>query len=79
LEIIGPDNPDRDLVEKRRDCTDVGIPEYWIVNPFTETIAVLRLEAGGYVEHGVFARGERATSMILPGFAVEVGAVFDAE
>jgi Uma2 family endonuclease len=79
LEIIGLDNPDRDLVAKRRDCTDVGIPEYWIVNPFTETIAVLRLEAGGYVEHGVFARGERATSMILPGFAVEVGAVFDAE
>ena len=79
LEIISPDNPDRDLVEKRRDYAEAGIPEYWIVNPFDETIAVLRLEAGRYVEHGLFGRGLRATAVILPGFAVDVDTVFDAE
>lgn len=31
-----------------------------------------------YVEHGVFRRGETATSALLDGFAVSVAEVFDA-
>lgn len=79
LEIISADNPAHDLVEKRQDYAEAGIPEYWIVNPFDETIIVLRLDAGSYVEHGRFGRGERATSVIAAGFAVDVNAVFAAE
>ena len=51
--------------------------EYWIVNPLDETIAVLVLRDGAYVEHGVFARGQQATSMLIPGFSVAVSQVFD--
>ncbi|HEX5505409.1 MAG TPA: Uma2 family endonuclease, partial [Thermomicrobiales bacterium] len=79
VEMVSPDRPERDLVQKRRDYAEGGIPEYWIVDPQRETIAVLRLEDGAYVEHGVFGRGARATSALLPGFAVDVGAVFDAD
>jgi Uma2 family endonuclease len=79
VEVVSPDDPARDLVQKRRDYATVGIPEYWIVNPLDATIAVLRLREGAYVEHGVFRRGDRATSVVLPGFAVDVSAVFDAE
>jgi Uma2 family endonuclease len=78
-EVVSADNPERDLIEKRREYAEAGIPEYWIANPLDETIAVLRLQEGVYVEHGVFARGERATSTLLPGFGVEVDAVFDAK
>jgi Uma2 family endonuclease len=79
VEIVSPDDPDRDLVEKRRDYAEANIPEYWIVDPRSETIVVLRLRDGAYVEHGVFGRGDRATSTLLTGFAVDVSAVFDAE
>jgi Uma2 family endonuclease len=79
LEIVSPDDPARDLVEKRRDYAEAGIPEYWIVNPLDETIAVLLLDGGEYREHGVFARGSRATSATLAGFSVAVDAIFDAE
>ena len=79
VEIVSPDRPERDLVQKRRDYAEGGVPEYWLVDPRRETIAVLRLEDGGYVEHGVFGRGARATSALLPGFAVDVSAVFDAD
>ena len=79
LEIVSPDNPERDLVEKRRDYAAAGIPEYWIVDPRVATITVLRLDDGAYVEHGVFGRGARATSALLEGFAVAVDAVFDAD
>ena len=77
-EVVSPDDPDRDLVEKRADYAAAGIPEYWIADPRGESITVLTLQAGAYVEHGVFARGEAAVSPLLPGFIADVGAVFDA-
>jgi Uma2 family endonuclease len=79
LEVVSPDKPERDLVEKRGDYAEAGVPEYWIANPQTETILVLWLEGDSYVEHGVFGRGSTATSVLLPGLAVDVDAVFDAD
>ena len=79
LEVVSKDKPERDLVDKRGDYAEAGVSEYWIVNPFTETITVLRLEGNAYVEHGIFGRGVKATSAFLEGFAVDVNAVLDAE
>lgn len=78
LEIVSADKPGRDLVEKRDEYAAAGIPEYWIINPLTETISVLVLRDGAYVEHDPFARGARATSALFPGIAVDVAEVFDA-
>lgn len=78
VEIVSPDNPKRDLVDKRRDYAEAGIPEYWIVDPRNETVTVLALQGAAYVEHGVFARGARADSVLLDGLTVDVAAVFDA-
>ena len=55
-----------------------GFPEYWIVDPRTETLTVLALRGAAYVEHGAFPRGSRAASAALDGLTVDVGAVFDA-
>ncbi len=77
-EVVSPDNPDRDLVEKRVDYAEAGIPEYWIADPRDETIRVLTLQGAAYVEHGVYGRGSMAMSPLLAGFAAEVSAVFDA-
>ena len=77
-EVVSPDDPDRDLVEKRADYAEAGIPEYWIVDPRDETIAVFTLEGEAYVEHGAYQRGSKATSPLLDGFAADVSAVFDA-
>ena len=78
VEVVSPDDPDRDLVEKRADYVEGGIPEYWIADPRDETITVLVLAGDVYVEHGVFGRGGTATSPLLEGFAADVSAVFDA-
>ena len=77
-EVVSPDNPDRDLVDKRMDYAEAGIPEYWIADPRDETIRVLTLHDTGYTEHGVYRRGDTAASPLLAGFAAEVSAVFDA-
>ena len=78
VEVVSPDDPQRDLVRKRREYARAGIPEYWIVNPASEQILVLRLGGATYVEHGVFRRDMQATSALLDGFAVPVAAVLDA-
>ena len=76
--MVSPDDPDRDLVEKRADYAEAGIPEYWIVDPRDETITVLALEGGTYRDLGVFGSGDTARSRVLDGFAADVRSVFDA-
>jgi Uma2 family endonuclease len=57
--------------------TAAAIPEYWIVNPLQNTITVLVLDGAAYNEHGVFHRGEQATSKLLAGFNIAVDEVLD--
>ena len=79
-EVVSPDDPSRDLVVKRADYAEATVPEYWIVDPRVETVTVLTLAGSVYREHGVFARGDTATSALLDGVAVDVTALFeDAE
>lgn len=78
LEVVCPDNPSRDKKRKRKEYTESGIPEYWIVNPLDETMTDLQLDGTQYAEHGVFKRGDSATSALLEGFRVRIDAVFDA-
>jgi Uma2 family endonuclease len=78
LEVVSEQKPARDLIEKRGDYAEGRVPEYWIVNPQTETVKVLRLRDDVYEEAGVYGRGEAAASVLLSGFSVAVSAVFDA-
>lgn len=79
VEVVSPDDPERDTQVKRVDYAEARIPEYWIVNPMDETITVLMLVGEAYSEHGVFRRGQQASSALLHGFALRVAEVFDAE
>jgi Uma2 family endonuclease len=79
IEIVSPDDPERDTVVKRGDYAEGGIPEYWIVHPDEETVTVLRLAGAAYAEHGVFRRDETLTSALLPDLTLDVTALFDAQ
>jgi len=79
IEVVSPDDPERDTKLKRADYAEAQIPEYWIVNPLDETVTVLTLSGDSYAEHGVFGRGERASSKLIDSFSVSVDEVFDAK
>lgn len=79
LEVVSEDEPERDLVQKRSDYAEAGVPEYWVVNPKTQTISILRLHGASYEEAGVYRRGESTGSPLLPDFAVSFAEVFDAD
>jgi Uma2 family endonuclease len=67
VEVVSPGRigRDRDYISKRDQYAARGIPEYWIVDPQEEIVAVLRLESGQYVEVGVF-QGEQV--LVSPAF-----------
>lgn len=79
VEVVSTDDPERDTKVKRAEYAEAGIPEYWIINPEDETISVLTLVDDTYADHGVFRRGDAATSKLLDGFSMSVDAVFDAD
>ena len=76
VEIVSADDPARDLVTKRREYAEAGIPEYWIVDPRDRSVTVLTLDGDAYREAGRFGPGEAAGSPLLPGLAVPVEALF---
>ncbi len=75
----GGDARTRDLVDKRRDYARAGIAEYWIVDPAEKIITVLAIDGTDYREHGRFAAGQVANSLIMEGFTVETNAVWALE
>lgn len=83
IEVVseGSENRERDLVTKRDEYAAAAIPEYWIVDPEMRTITVLTLSENAtvYSVHGEFRIGDRATSKLLEGFAVDVNVVFREE
>jgi Uma2 family endonuclease len=80
VEVVSPDEKShkRDYEEKRADYAELGIAEYWIVDPQLERITMLVLKDNEYRVHGEFAPGQQAGSVLLDGFAVDVSAVFAA-
>jgi Uma2 family endonuclease len=78
LEVVSPDDPKRDLEVKRVEYAEAGIPEYWLVDPKSRLITVLRLDDTSYVAHGRYGSGERAASALLAGLEVVVDQVFAA-
>jgi Uma2 family endonuclease len=76
VEVVSPDDRRRDLETKRSEYAQAAIPEYWIVDPEMQRITVLTLADAEYAVHGEFGAGDQATSLLLPGFTVDVAALF---
>ena len=55
-EVVSPGdaNHQRDYAAKREQYQQRGIPECWLLNPETETIEILKLKDGHYIESGQF-------------------------
>lgn len=79
MEVISEVDPQRDLVVKREEYAQAGIPEYWIVDPRDHSITILTLDASqpAYTESSRSTDAESASSVLLPGFNVIAREVFD--
>jgi Uma2 family endonuclease len=67
-EVVSPGEvqQNRDYVAKRHQYQDVGILEYWLVDPQQRVVTVLGLQDGVYVEIGLFRDREPILSSLFP-------------
>jgi len=76
VEVISPGSRSRDRVEKKDLYEQHGIREYWIIDPEARSVDVLHLAPNRQYELATRAiMGERAESVLLPGFGVTVESI----
>ena len=76
VEVVSPNNPERDLVRKRDIYARHGVAEYWIADPVACSVRVMILAGDDYRMVGEFGEEDVLTSNALRGLALEVGSVF---
>jgi len=76
VEVISRSTAKVDKEIKFREYAQAGVTEYWLVDPFRQTIEVFVLDQGAYKLLGKWGTGEVAYSKVLAGFQVAVDGVF---
>jgi Uma2 family endonuclease len=76
LEIHSPSTRVRDLGEKKALYARFRVPEYWAVDPDARTVTVFALRDDRY--EVIPSEGGRARSEVLPGFTLDINALFAA-
>ena len=81
IEIISPDDPDRDRVIKKTEYAQAGIPEYWILDPEEKTLEVnlLPAEEEEYQLSQTLGIQDSLASAQLPGFELILADLFAEE
>ena len=81
IEVVSPGElqRERDYRAKRQQYQDIGIPEYWIVDPDAQQVTVLHLDGETYGEVGVFRGEESVVSVEVPEVALTVAEVLGRE
>ena len=76
VEILSEGTATRDRRKKHSLYERFGVPEYWIVDPETETAQVFRLVDGHYATALEFGLGDRLETALLPGLSIPLSEVF---
>ena len=81
VEVVSPGElqRDRDFIAKRLQYQDCGIPEYWIIDPQTQSILVLELINETYTEMGIFAGDGLVLSPQFNSLNLKVSQIFDQD
>ena len=76
VEVLSPSTADRDRAAKRDRYAQAGVQEYWLADPDAKTIEVLTAQDNAFRTAAIYAPGDALASPLLPGFALDVDAVF---
>ena len=78
VEILSPGSHRNDMTVKYAAYEKAGIPEYWIVDPKSESVWVYALSDGKNDLHGQFVGEEMITSKVLAGLEIVNRSLFTA-
>ncbi len=83
VEILSPHNRAYDLSVKRELYARHGVPEYWILDPYGETVLALtepvaNAGVGDYTAEALYRAGDTLATARIPGLAIAVADIFAA-
>ncbi|HEY1062281.1 MAG TPA: Uma2 family endonuclease [Daejeonella sp.] len=77
IEILSPGNNKMELLHKYDIYEEFGVKEYWVVSPGDKTLLKYTLDIEGrYQPSKLFTLSEKVYSEVLPGFELDLDAVF---
>jgi Uma2 family endonuclease len=72
VEILSEGTAEIDKEDKYLEYQRAGVLEYWIVDPFKQSVEIYTLEHGNYSLFGKWGTGDIAKSKLLDGFEVSI-------
>jgi Uma2 family endonuclease len=78
VEILSPSTESSDRRVKHSLYERFGVPEYWIVDPATNTIQVFRLVDGRYPDPLEYGKSDLIESTLLPELSIPLSEVFSS-
>ena len=76
VEVLSQDRA-KDLIRNREWYAEAGIPEYWILDPVNDTLTVLELAGGQYIERSALGRNDTLATPAIPGLSISLNELFD--
>lgn len=76
VEVLSPYTRTYDRKTKLAAYRDAGVPELWLVDPQTLSVAIYGWKDGQFTEIERGGEGDEVGSAVLPGFRVQVGELF---
>jgi Uma2 family endonuclease len=76
VEILSPGNSRVEVQNKYELYQEYGVREYWVVHPTDCTLLIYTLLDGKFIPSKLFTSGDRITSIVLPGFELDLEEVF---
>lgn len=78
VEILSPGNNKMELLNKYNVYQEFGVKEYWVISPAEKTFLKYTLDDNGkYQPSKLFTLSEKVQSVVLPGFELDLDAVFE--
>jgi len=75
IEVLSPSTAARDHDLKRKRYERFGVQEYWLIDPDGNTLEMLVIKDGRYVEAFRTTRPAECTSALLPGLILDLGSL----
>ena len=79
IEILSPGSVRYDRGIKKDVYEQFAVKEYWIVDPNNRAVEVYVMRENAFFTHGVYEAGDKAGSVLLPGFELEIEVLFQSE
>jgi Uma2 family endonuclease len=78
IECVSPGHEKHDLRTKRRWYAEFGVPNYWLLDPFTQTLQCLVLRDGTFHDDTAGGGNEEVRPSLFPGLVLRLDEIWNS-